>query len=430
MKRFLKFVKLSPTMVEGEIVEWKVKEGQPYKEGDLLFTAQTDKSVVEFNAIDTGIIRKILKGASSICRVADPIAIVTDEADEDISALEKEFQSSQEKQSAPEVATSSGRDQERELSRESANASVQERPAAAFGSEPEFALAPPLGSALPSLLESSVTQELFATPYAKQIAAEKGKDLRGVKGSGYQGLVTADDVEKAPSKAYAKLRDKRLPDEKAGSYTLLPMSPMRKAIGKRLQQSKQYIPHFYVTHVVNTTKLVETRQQLKEFGVECTINDFILRATALALREHPEVNSGFDAKHQAIVRFHTVDISVAVSIPEGLMTPIIRFADYKGLEELSKEMKSLAKKAKDGVLKPEEYQGGSFTISNLGMYGIESFMPIINPPQAAILGIAGSIQGEMRLTLAADHRVIDGVDAAKFLSTLKKILENPAVLIV
>ncbi|MFZ4772705.1 MAG: dihydrolipoamide acetyltransferase family protein [Chlamydiia bacterium] len=417
MKRFLKFVKLSPTMVEGEIVEWKVQDGQTYKTGDLLFTAQTDKSVVEFNAIDEGVIRKILKGAHSVCRVGDPIAIVTDEANEDIADLEKQYADSLQVKK-PEVQASA------DAPAETAHVESGVK-GPSLGGEPEFAFAPPLKG----VSEAPFSRDVLATPYAKQIAEKSGKDLKGVKGSGYQGLVTAQDVEKAPSLAYTRLRSKEMPEEKPGSYTALPMSAMRKAIGKRLQQSKQFIPHFYVTHAVQMTKLLETRQQLKEFGIECTVNDFILRATALALREHPQVNSGFDSKNQAIVRFHTVDISLAVSIPDGLITPIIRVADYKGLEEISKEVKSLAKKAKEGTLKPEEYQGGSFTLSNLGMFGIESFMPIINPPQAAILGVAGTINGEMKITLAADHRVIDGVDAAKFLSTIKKLLENPSVLI-
>lgn len=415
MKRFLKFVKLSPTMVEGEIVEWKVQDGQPYKNGDVLFSAQTDKSVVEFNAIDDGIIRKILRGPHSICRVGDPIAIVTDEASEEIGSLIDEYEKGQQK---VQPAASPSESKEQPV--------IKESPATVTTmAEPEFHFAPPLES----IPVSEGGKDSFATPFAKQLATELGRDLKGVKGSGYQGLVTAKDVEKAPSLQYAKIRSKTPPQDKPGSYTTIPLTPMRKAIAKRLQQSKQFIPHFYVTHVVETAKLMETRQQLKDFGIECTVNDFILRATALALREHPELNSGFDAKNQALVRFLTVDISVAVSIPDGLITPIVRLADFKGIEELSKEVKFLAKKAKEGTLKPEEYQGGSFTLSNLGMYGIESFMPIINPPQAAILGIGGAIKGEMRLTLAADHRVVDGADAAKFLATMKKLLENPTLLV-
>ncbi|NBU62380.1 MAG: 2-oxo acid dehydrogenase subunit E2 [Chlamydiae bacterium] len=416
MKRFLKFVKLSPTMTEGEIVEWKVNEGQPYKNGDLLFTVQTDKSVVEFNALDDGILRKILKGAHSVCKVGDPIGVVTDEANEDFSDLLKEWEKLEapKPQSAPQTTPL-----------QPANAAQTPVATSVGFVEPEFAIATPLET-IPTLAGG---KEVLATPYAKQLAKEQGRDLKGLPGSGYQGIVTAKDVEKAPSKAYQKLKSKTFPEEKPGSYSLIPMSPMRKAIAKRLQQSKQFIPHFYVTHVVNTLELGKIRQQLKDYGIDCTINDFILRAVALSLRDHPEVNSGFDSKTQSIIRFHTVDVSVAVSIPEGLITPIVRLADFKGIEELSKEVKFLVKKAKEGTLKPEEYQGGSFTLSNLGMFGIDSFMPIINPPQAAILGVGGSIEGQMKLTLAADHRFVDGADAARFLATLKKFLESPTLLL-
>jgi pyruvate dehydrogenase E2 component (dihydrolipoamide acetyltransferase) len=415
MKRFLKFVKLSPTMTEGEIVEWRVKEGQPYKTGEVLFTAQTDKSVVEFNAIEDGILRKILKGAHTTSKVGDPIAIVTDEANEEIADLVQDYEKMQQPQKRAEAATT-----------QEEQPSFRQAPAASTTfTEPEFAIAPPLDSVYPVQSRN----EVHATPLAKELAKEQGRQLNGVLGTGYQGLVTAKDVEKAPSSTYMKLKSKSFPEEKPGSYTLLPMSQMRKAIAKRLQQSKQFIPHFYVTHVVHMAELLKVRQQFKDYGLEYTINDFILRATALALREHPEINSGFDSKTQSIIRFHTVDISVAVSFPDGLITPIVRLADFKGLEDLSKEVKYLAKRAKEGKLTPEEYQGGSFTLSNLGMYGVESFMPIINPPQGAILGIGGTIEGQMRITLAADHRVIDGADAAKFLGTLKKILESPTLLL-
>jgi pyruvate dehydrogenase E2 component (dihydrolipoamide acetyltransferase) len=401
-------------MVEGEIAEWKVEEGKSYKSGDVLFTAQTDKSVVEFNAIDDGIVRKILKQNHSVCKVGDPIAIVTDEMSEDFQDLLKEFETS---------TTVAKSEQVKEGSNEPAAAEVSAKPS--MSAEPEFTFAP----AIESIPTYAPKDYPYATPYAKHLAEQTKKDLRGVQGSGYQGLVTSKDVEKAPSANYVKFRSKVVPDHPSGSFESIPMSAMRKAIGKRLQQSKQFIPHFYVTHIVDTAKLADTRQQLKEFGIDCTINDFILRATALALREHPQINSGFDSKNQAIVLFKTVDISVAVSIPDGLMTPIVRHADFKSIEEISKEVKHLAKKAKDGTLQPQEYQGGSFTLSNLGMFGVDSFMPIINPPQAAILGVAGAIDGKMKLTLAADHRVIDGADAAKFLGTLKKFLENPSILV-
>jgi pyruvate dehydrogenase E2 component (dihydrolipoamide acetyltransferase) len=213
-------------------------------------------------------------------------------------------------------------------------------------------------------------------------------------------------------------------------------------IGKRLQSSKSYIPHFYVSQTVHAEGLIALRDQLKSVGHGFTFNDFMIRACALALKKHPNMNTGFNNIDQSIIHFETIDLSIAVSVPGGLITPIIRHADFKNLSQLSIEMKSLAKSAKDGKLKPEQYKGGSFTISNLGMHAVKSFTPIINPPQACILGVGGIldepvvkngqvIPGKvMTLTIAADHRVVDGIDAAIFMKTLKAYLESPSVLLI
>jgi pyruvate dehydrogenase E2 component (dihydrolipoamide acetyltransferase) len=226
-----------------------------------------------------------------------------------------------------------------------------------------------------------------------------------------------------------------------GTYEEEKMSPMRKVIAQRLQAAKTFIPHFYVTMEVRAEKLLDAREQMKSLGHKISINDFIVRACALALREHPEVNSGFNSAEQTLIRFKTVDISVAVAVKDGLITPIVRHADYKNLGEISAEIKVLAQKAKEGKLQKEEYVGGSFTVSNLGMYGVSDFVGIINPPQAALLAV-GAIEdraviedhivvpGEvMRLTLSGDHRVIDGAIGAQFLQTIKKFLENPTSLL-
>ena len=212
-------------------------------------------------------------------------------------------------------------------------------------------------------------------------------------------------------------------------------------IGQRLQESKTFIPHFYTTQEIHVDPMVSLRAELSSVGLKVSYNDLMLRAVALALREHPNVNSGFNTVNQSIIRFKTIDISVAVSVPAGLITPIIRHADFKNLGQLSSEMKVLASKAKEGKLSREEYTGGSFTISNLGMFGISEFVAIINPPQAAILAVGGIedraivkegkiVAGKtMRITLSADHRVLDGADAAKFLKTLQKFLESPSLLL-
>lgn len=227
----------------------------------------------------------------------------------------------------------------------------------------------------------------------------------------------------------------------AGTFELESLTPMRRVIAQRLQEAKSSIPHFYVSQTLNAEPLLTLREQLRQLDVRVTINDLVLRASALALRQHPQVNSGFESVSQSIIRFKTIDIAVAVSIEAGLITPIVRHADYKNVKELSSEVQALAKRAKEGKLQEHEYKGGSFTISNLGMYGVTDFAAIINPPQAAILAIGG-IQDEpvvrqgvvvpgkvINLTLSVDHRVVDGVAAAEFIKTVQKFVENPAALL-
>jgi pyruvate dehydrogenase E2 component (dihydrolipoamide acetyltransferase) len=281
-----------------------------------------------------------------------------------------------------------------------------------------------------------------ASPLAKKLAKEKGLDLSSVKGSGPNGRVTSRDLAYAQASGPVTFARRGEPMEKAGSYEEMAMSPMRKVIATRLQQSKMFIPHFYVRQEIDAEALFQSREQLKNGGLKITYNDFIVRAAALALKEHPLVNSGFNSETQSIIQFKTVDISVAVTIDIGLITPIVRHADYKNLGEISVEVKELATRAKAGTLQPQEYKGGSFTVSNLGMFGISDFSAIINPPQAAILAVAGieecvrfrneaAVPGKkMNLTLSADHRVIDGAEAAKFMKTMQKFLENPAMLLV
>ena len=219
------------------------------------------------------------------------------------------------------------------------------------------------------------------------------------------------------------------------------LTPIRKVIAQRLQEAKSFIPHFYVSQEIKAEALFEIREQLRNWEIKLTYNDFVVRACALALRKHPNVNSGFNTANNSLIRFKTIDIAIAVSIPIGLITPIVRHADYKNLGELSTEVRQLAKRAKDGKLDPQEYKGGSFTISNLGMYGITDFQAIINPPHAAILAVSGILDRPvirngnvvpgkvMNMTLSADHRVVDGVAAAQFLKTVQAYLENPAGLL-
>jgi pyruvate dehydrogenase E2 component (dihydrolipoamide acetyltransferase) len=216
---------------------------------------------------------------------------------------------------------------------------------------------------------------------------------------------------------------------------------MRKIIGQRLQEAKTFIPHFYVTQEIDAERLISVRNELAAIGIKITYNDLVIRACALALKEHPEMNTGFNSVTQSIIQFKTIDIAIAVSLESGLITPIIRHADFKNVGQISSEVKNLAKRAREGKLAREEYVGGSFTVSNIGMFGVGEFKAIINPPQAAILAVGGILdqpivkEGKvvpgkvMKCTLSADHRVLDGTDAAKFMKTLQKFLENASLLL-
>lgn len=288
----------------------------------------------------------------------------------------------------------------------------------------------------------AIEGRIKASPLARKLAQEKGLDLSTVKGSGPHGRIVSEDLTKALPKGKIVFGRREVPKEVPGSFVEETLSPIRKIVAQRLQEAKSFIPHFYVEIVIDAEPLVKVREQINSIDLKISFNDFVVRASALALRDHPNVNSGYNSVNQTIVHFKTIDISIAVNIELGLITPIVRQADYKNIGEISTEVKYLAKRAKDGKLEPQEFKGGSFTISNLGMYGVSQFQAIINPPQAAILAVGGILDAPvvkdgkvvpgktMSLTLSVDHRVIDGVAAAKFLNTVKKYLETPALLLI
>jgi pyruvate dehydrogenase E2 component (dihydrolipoamide acetyltransferase) len=307
--------------------------------------------------------------------------------------------------------------------------------------QPAFIPEPPLAKYFFLGPQGEVTGRIPVSPLAKKIAKEKGIDLTTVKGSGSNGRVMSRDLDLAQPATVVTFGRRETPTTLPGTYEEVPLSAMRKVIAQRLQESKTFIPHFYCTQEISADKMVSLRAELAVEGLKVSFNDFVLRASALALREHPNVNSGFNSVSNSLIRFKTIDISVAVSIEAGLITPIVRHADYKNLGQISQEVKLLAARAREGKLSREEYIGGSFTLSNLGMFGISEFVGIINPPQAAILAVGGIedkpvvkdhqiVPGKtLKLTLSADHRVLDGADAAKFLKTLQKYLENPSLLL-
>lgn len=404
--------KMSPTMEQGTIVKWHKKVGEFVKADELLFEVATDKATVEYNALDSGWLRQILVKDNMEAIVNQPVAIFTEEKDESIEGYAVEGE-------GPSAKTSI------ETSKAAEPAKVAE-PA--------------------QIAQSQTVQQtsgrLKVSPLARKLAKRQGLDLSSVSGTGPGGRIVSRDLAKArPVGAPSVALQQQIAQAAPGPYTEETLTPMRKVISQRLQEAKAAIPHFYVTLKIDAQPLIDIREQLKHHDIKFTFNDFVIKACAFALKKHPNVNSGFNAAANTLMHFTTIDIAVAVSIPGGLITPIIRQADLKPLADIANEIKSLAARAKQGKLDAHEYQGGSFTISNLGMYGISDFIAIINPPQAAILAVSGILPvpvvrdgqvvpgNELTVTLSGDHRVIDGVEGAKFLKTLQYFLENPAALL-
>jgi pyruvate dehydrogenase E2 component (dihydrolipoamide acetyltransferase) len=402
---------LSPTMTEGNLAKWLKKEGDSVKSGDILAEIETDKATMEFEAVDEGVLGKILVAAGTQgVAVNQPIAVLLGEG-EDASALAK--------------------------------LAAAPAPTAAPSAAP-VAAAPAVAAAAPAAKGDRV----FATPLAKRIAKDLGIDLKGVSGSGPHGRIVKADVEGA--KAKPALPAAAVPAAPAilaaipaigPAYTEVPLTSMRRVIARRLTEAKQTIPHFYLTVDYKLDKLLALRTELnaKSPETKLSVNDFIIRACALALRKVPGANASFS---ETAIRLYTdVDISVAVATPAGLITPIIKHADHKGLAAISAEMKVLAQKAKDGKLKPDEFQGGGFSISNLGMFGVKDFAAVINPPQGCILAVGAgeqrpvvvdgalAIATVMSCTLSVDHRVVDGAVGAEFLQALRGLIEDPLTML-
>lgn len=428
---------LSPTMEEGVVAKWLVKEGDLIKQGTMLCSVETDKTTVDYESLDEGFMRKILLPAGSGAKVNQLIAILADTKDEDIAdftakAIEKNQKQMAAKGGAPAAASTPA-------------ASPAPAAVAAPAAPVQVAVAAPVSASTASQNGGRV----FASPLARKIAGERGIPLDALEGSGPSGRVIRRDVEgyvapKAAPAASASGKEKDATVQRPLFGSLAPVTPtvdlplnmMRKTIGKRLLESTQGTPVFYVTMKIEVDALNQLRNQLNRAqGYKISVNDIVTKAVGFALRQFPVVNSSY---HGDFIRQNAnIDVCVAVSIEGGLITPIVRNVDQKGLGQISQEIKALVGKAKAGKLAPEEYQGGTFTISNMGMYGVDEFTSIINPPQSAILAVAG-IQDElykdgeaiksrqvMKVTLSADHRVIDGAMAAHFVSGLKSLLENP-----
>lgn len=412
---------LSPTMTEGNLAKWHKAEGDTVESGDVIAEIETDKATMEVEAVDEGVLGKILVPAGTQgVAVNELIAVLLEdgENDNDMEALLKE-----------------------------GGASVAPKPQAAEA--PEMAAKPMQSQPTKHANDGS---RIYASPLAKRIAADKAIDLASVKGSGPKGRIVKADIlnmkggASAPQTVSSATATEPTGDQKINEfgmvYTEIPNNNIKKITAQRLQESKQTVPHFYLTIECQIDELLRTRKVMNDQAkgdYKLSVNDFIVKAAAQALKAYPAANVSWT--DEAVRHYVHADISVAVSTPNGLMTPIVKRAELKGLKEISADVKNLAGKARDGKLQPEEFQGGSFTVSNLGMFGIKEFGAIINPPQACILAVGAGeqkpcvIDGEIKIatvmscTLSVDHRAVDGAVGAEYLKILKTYIENPAAML-
>ena len=432
--------KLSPTMEEGQLSRWLKKEGDKVSMGEPLAEIDTDKATMEMQALANGVLRKILINEGQSAPLGQTIAVIG-EPDEDIASLLAEAPAAQPaKQEQPK------QEQPKQEQPAPAPPPPQAKAAAAGSAQPAGAVA---NGRQPQAAPSD-SGRMIVSPLAARMAAEAGIDLRSLQGSGPGGRIIKRDIEAAISQpkaaaqpAYPRaVEPGQFPQVAASAYRDEPASEIRKVIAKRLVTSLGPVPHFFLTTEIEMDRAAEMRKGINALDpdLKISINDIIIKVTAAALMQHPEINASFQG---TFLRYYEhADIGVAVAIEDGLITPVIRSADQKSLSEIAAEVRELAERARSRRLKPEEYTGASFSISNLGMFGIDEFTAVINPPEGAILAVGAMspkpvvrdneivIRQMMRVTMSCDHRVIDGATGAKFLQTFKKILENPLYLVV
>jgi len=445
--------KLSDTMTEGTLIAWKKKKGDKVSTGDVIAEIETDKATMEWESPEDGTLSEIYVEEGGKVNVGDRIAFIGAEgeaarADAKEDKKKPEAEAKEEKAAAPKKKTQA----------------ETEKPAPAEEKEPETAppqetekgekkSAEPKQTAAPAKApgeaktESSGEARVKASPLARRVAAELGVDLSGVKGTGPEGRVTETDVRAAAkSKGRQAPAPPAAPQIEAGQGARINLSGMRKVIAERLVASKGPVPHFYLNIEIDAGPLMSARAELKSAGegsdsAKITVNDFVLKASVEAAVRVPKANASFDV--DAIVQYSDVNLAIAVAIEDGLVTPVIRAAQGKSLREISEAVKDLAHRARNKRMKPEEFQGGTFTVSNLGSYGIDNFSAIINPPQGFILSIGAIVKKaviddcdqmvsgqRMSIGMSCDHRVIDGALGAEYLKELRQLLENPALLLI
>src|SRR5215207_7405498 len=427
--------KLSPTMEEGQISRWLKKEGDKVSMGEPLAEIDTDKATMEMQALGNGVLRKILINEGQAAPLGQIIAVIG-EPDEDIASLLSEVPAQPPQEKKQETPPPEPEQPQPQPKAKAAAASAAPQ-VVDNGRQPQAA-APNSG-------------RMIVSPLAARIAAEAGIDLRSLQGSGPGGRIIKRDIEAAISQpqpapaspSYPRVVETtRFQQAGASGYRDEPASEIRKVIAKRLVTSLGPVPHFFLTTDIEMDRAAEMRKGINALDpdLKISINDIIIKVAAAALIQHPEVNASFQDR---FVRYYEhADIGVAVAIEDGLITPVVRAANQKSLSEIAAEVRELAERARSRKLKPEEYTGASFSISNLGMFGIDEFTAVINPPEGAILAVRAMtpkpvvrdnqvvVRQMMRVTMSCDHRVIDGATGARFLQTFKRLLENPLLMIV
>jgi pyruvate dehydrogenase E2 component (dihydrolipoamide acetyltransferase) len=442
---------LSPTMEEGRLVEWKKQEGESVAVGDVLAEVETDKAVMELVARAGGTMLKHIVEAGATVPVSEPVAVIGEPGEDSGAEGQRSSEADGKRGSGAGAPRAGGQppgkaaQSTQPVPDRNQPTSMPPAPAARAATETPRTAAQPRPAETVTRAPQPGTR-VKASPLARRIAAERGVDLGAVAGSGPEGRIVARDLEVAagasPSRpgATAPSVTAALPrGPSAAPYTDVPLTQIRKTIAKRLAQSIGPIPTFYLTTEVDMERIWEAREALVAGEVKVSFNDIVIKAVAMGLRQHPACNAWWQDDH--IRYWNEVHVSMAVAVEEGLITPVIRHADQKTLREIAAESRDLAGRARERRLKPEEYTGGTFSVSNLGMLDIDEFTAVINPPEAGILAVgriaekpvahdgAMVVRRRMRLTMSCDHRVIDGATGAQFLKTLKGMLENPLALV-
>jgi pyruvate dehydrogenase E2 component (dihydrolipoamide acetyltransferase) len=426
--------KLSDTMTEGTLVAWKKKKGDKVSAGEVLAEIESDKATMEWEAPEDGTLTEIYVEEGGKVNVGDKIAFIGEEGEE--APKEKEGEKGkEEKEEKPKAE-----EEKEEGKPKTEEAKKEEKP-----KEPKTEKKAEAEKPTPKV-EKAEEARVKASPVARRVAADLGVDLSSVKGTGPEGRVTETDVRAAAKSKTAVPKPSAPAAVKTGESARIQLSGMRKIIAERLAESLGPIPHFYLTIDIDAGPLMEAREELKSAGEDAdaakiTVNDFVLKAAVQAAVKVPRANASFDG--DAFVQYADVDLGIAVAIEDGLLTPVIRGAQNKSLREISELVKDLAHRARNKRMKPEEFQGGTFTVSNLGGMGIDSFSAVINPPQGFILAIGKItkvpvvdacdqiiVGHRMSITMSCDHRVIDGALGAEYLKELRHLLENPALLLV